>query len=74
MTPRMQDALIALSTFHHPDPDEVFRRVLDCVAAEYPGTMAMVTLLEQERMRYRAVANLHPALSHLDSIALTRTY
>ena len=40
----------------------MFRRLLDRIADLYGGTMAMITLIEGERIRFRDVVNVHPAL------------
>ena len=74
MTPALQDALLTLSTFYHPEPEEVFQRILELITQQYGQTMAMINLQEGERLRYRAAANLHPALRGLDSLELERTY
>jgi hypothetical protein len=60
MTPGMQRALIELSTYYHPDPALIFRRVLQAVSAQYGDTMAMINLLEGDRIRYRDIVNPHP--------------
>jgi len=74
MTSEMQEALIAISTYYHPDPGQVFQRIVDRIAVQYGGTMAMINLVDGDRVRYRAVTNPHPALCDLDSVALTHTY
>jgi len=74
MLPRMQQALLELSGFYNADPAVVFQRVLEVMAAEYSGTMAMINLLDGDQVRFRAVVNRHPLMRRSSSLALSNTY
>ncbi len=74
MLPRKQQALVDLCGFHDPDPAVVFQRVLEVMAAEYGGTMAMINLLDGDVVRFRAVVNPHPLMTRYSSLALPHTY
>ena len=74
MTPDMQAALLDLGTYYDASPERVFQRILELVTRQYGQTMAMINLQDGERVRYRAAVNLHPALAHLDTVALERTF
>jgi len=58
----MLRALVELSAYYDPDPGAVFRRVLDAVTSQYGETMAMINLLDGDRIRYRAALHLDPRL------------
>lgn len=74
MTPAMQEALLRLSTYFHPRPEGVFEQILLLLTQQYGPTMAMITIQEGERIRYRAAVNLHPALREREAIPLAHSY
>jgi hypothetical protein len=74
MTPSMQRALLALGTYFDPEPSNVFRRVLEVIAEQYRGTMAMVNLVQGEQIGYRDAVNVHPLLRRGRSTDLSNTY
>jgi hypothetical protein len=74
MTPSMQRALVELGTFFHPEPSAIFRRVLEVIAEHYHGTMAMVNLIQGERIGYRDAVNIHPLFRRASSTHLSNTY
>jgi hypothetical protein len=74
VTAQMQRALLDLSAYYDVDPSAVFRRLLAAISDLYDGTMAVITLAEGERVRFRAISNPHPALGGLESLALQETY
>lgn len=76
MKPEMQRALVELSAFYHTDPTVVFRRIVETLAAQYPGAMAMINLVEGERLVFREVARPHPlvASGRVRSLRLTDTW
>lgn len=74
MSPDMQRALVAISTFYDTDPAAVFRRVLEIIAGHYAGTMAMINLLDGDSMRFREVVNPHRLLRRARSLLLSETY
>ncbi len=74
MTPEMQQALLEISTFYSAEPSAVFRRVVELLAAQYPGTMAMINLIEGDRIGYRDVVNPHPVFQGRTSVLLSHSY
>jgi hypothetical protein len=74
MTPEMQRALVELSAFYHRDPSVVFRRVLEVIAMVYDGTMAMINLIDGDRIGYRDIINPHPLFRRYRSILLSDSY
>lgn len=60
MSPQMVAILHRISLLYEPDPELVFRQIVDLVSELYGNTMIMVNVIEGEMIRYRAVANLHP--------------
>lgn len=70
----MQRALLDISTFHSTDPAVVFRRVVQLLAEQYPGTMAMINLIEGDRIGYREVVNPHPVFAGRTSVPLSVSY
>ncbi len=52
-----------ISLLYEPDPELVFRQIVDLVSELYGNTMVMVNVIEGEMIRYRAVANLHPVFA-----------
>jgi len=63
-----------ISAFYHADPTVVFRRVLEAIAEQYDGTMAMINLIRGERIQYREIINPHPLMRVFDSVALDNSY
>lgn len=74
MTPEMQHALLEISTFHSADPAAVFRRVVKLLVEQYPGTMAMINLIDGDRVGYREVANPNPVFQGRTSVPLGVSY
>lgn len=74
MNQQKQDVLYRLSIFYDPDPAVIFQRVVEAIVEVYGNTMAMVNVLEGERVRYRAVMNPHPLLKRLGSLHLRDTF
>jgi len=74
MRPDLQQTLFEISTYHHPEPQQVFHRLVTAVAEHHPGTMAMINLVDEDRIRFRAVVNPHAQLAGLDALALADTY
>lgn len=76
MTPEMQRALIDLSTYFDIEPTRIFRRVLEVIAAQYDGTMAMINLIDRDRHRigYREIINPHPLFKRYPSISVNDSY
>lgn len=74
LTPAMQQALVELSACYHPDPAVVFRRVLVAMSEIYGGTMAMINLVEGDRIRYRDMVNPHRLLRGRRAINLGDSY
>jgi hypothetical protein len=70
----MQEALLRLSTYFDARPEGVFQQILHLLTHQYGPTMAMITIQEGERIRYRAAVNVHPALRGLDAIPLESSY
>ncbi|WP_309698034.1 ATP-binding protein [Armatimonas sp.] len=63
MSPQMVAILHRISLLYEPDPELVFRQIVDLVSELYGNTMVMVNVIEGEMIRYRAVANLHPVFA-----------
>jgi hypothetical protein len=74
MTPQMQEALYRISLCFDPDPNAVFQRIVEELSSCYGHTMAMINLVADDCMRSRAVVNLHPALTGIESLELRNTY
>ena len=74
MNPEMQRALFEISTLHSVDPAVVFRRVVELLAELYPGTMAMINLIDGDQIGYRDVVNPHPVFQGRTSVHLCSTY
>jgi hypothetical protein len=74
MTPQMQDALYRISLCFDPQPDAVFQQIVEELSACYGSTTAMINLVADGCMRYRAAVNLHPVLKGLSTLALRHTY
>ncbi|MCC2667908.1 MAG: histidine kinase [Armatimonadetes bacterium] len=74
MFPDPQRALVELSCLFHPDPGVIYQRILEIITDRYPGTMAMLNLIQDGHVSYRAVLNPDPRLQHLTSLALTDSY
>src|ERR1044072_7948414 len=74
LTPTMQRALVELSACFHPDPSVVFRRVLEAMSEVYGRTMAMINLVEGDRVRYRDIVNPHRLLRGRREIFLGDSY
>jgi signal transduction histidine kinase len=70
----MQRALLEISTFHAADPAAVFRRIVEVLAAQYPGTMAMINLIDGDRIGYRDVVNPHPVFQGRTSVPMRASY
>jgi hypothetical protein len=73
MTPEMERELLELSTFFHPEPRTVFRRVLHTIDRLY-RTMAMFNLRAGQEMVFEEVVNPHPNLANVPAIALYDTH
>lgn len=63
MSPQMVAILHRISLLYEPDPELVFRQIVDLVSELYGNTMVMVNVIEGEMIQYRAVANLHPVFA-----------
>ncbi len=63
MKPETLRSLVELSSFFHPEPNEVFRRVVALMSSHYPGAMAMINLIDGERLVFREVACPHPLVA-----------
>lgn len=70
----MQSALLEISTFHSPDPGAVFRRIVEVMAAQYPGTMAMINLIDGDQIGYREVFNPHPVFQGRTRVPMRSSY
>ena len=74
MTPEMQRALLAISTYFDIEPAPVFRRVLEVISDQYGGTMAMINLIDRDRIGYREIINPHPLFKRYPSISINDSY
>jgi hypothetical protein len=70
----MHRTLIELSTYFEPDPSAIFQRVLGAISALYGGTMAMINLVDRERVRFHAISEPHPTLMEIEFLPLSETY
>lgn len=70
MTPRMIDALARLSAACNPDTDTLLEYVVQLVGDCFDGSMAMVNLVRDDRLVFRAVANRVPALDNVESLPI----
>ncbi len=68
MSPQMVAILHRISLLYEPDPERIFRQIVDLVSEFYGNTMVMVNVIEGELIWYRAVANLHPVFSTVRSL------
>ncbi len=68
MSPQMVAILHRISLLYEPDPELVFRQIVDLVSELYGNTMVMVNVIEGEMIRYRAVANLHPVFARVRAL------
>ena len=73
MTPQMVEALHRISLFYAPEPEAVFREIAERVSEVYGGAMAMVNVVQGDRMLFRTVARPHPAFEKVDSQDLDTT-
>jgi signal transduction histidine kinase/GAF domain-containing protein len=71
---RMADCLHEVSAFHHPEPATVYRRVLDVVANYYHGTTALLSVLQQDCMEFRALSGPDSLLKQVKSNPLADSY
>ena len=74
VTPQMHEALLELSTFYAPEPGAVFHYIVGLVGRFYPNSMAMLNLIEGDRLLFREVVNPHPAMVGVTSLPLDQTY
>lgn len=74
METRKLRALLEVSAFYSPNPEAVFQAVLDAITSVYGETMAMINLIEGQRIQFRAVANPHRLMRRGRSILLTDSY
>ena len=74
MTPQMQQELVQLSTFHHPEPTVLFRHLLTRLSHLYDGTMTMINVRAGNEMIFKEVVNPSPALDGVPGIALYHSY
>jgi signal transduction histidine kinase len=65
---------VELSACFHPEPSVVFRRVLEVMSDVYGGTMAMINLVEGDRIRYRDIVNPHRLFRGRRAIFLGDSY
>lgn len=73
MNQQMQNILLELSVCHDPEPEVIFRRIVQAIADIYGGPMALINLVEGERLRFRAVVNPHPKFQN-KTITLQATF
>ena len=62
MNARMQEALLRVSTCFSLDPSVVFQSVLGAITSVYGDTLAIVNLLENDRLTFRAQRNVPATL------------
>ena len=74
MTPKMQEALYQISLCHDPNPEVVFTKIVETVSCHYSNTMAMINLLEEDFVRFRAVANPRLRAKQMGTLALKNTF
>ncbi|MBS1723823.1 MAG: GAF domain-containing protein [Armatimonadetes bacterium] len=70
---RMRDVLYTVSTFHRSDPSEVYSKVVDEVA-QFFGSNAVLSLLKEDFLEFRAVSSPIEALRELRGNDLTSSY
>jgi hypothetical protein len=74
MTAEMQQELVRLSTFCHPEPAVVFRHLLGVLSRLYDNTMAMINIRDGNEMIFKEIVNPSAALDGVPGIALYHTY
>lgn len=73
MKPEMLEALYQISLLTSPDPEIVFRQILEVMAGLYGNTMAMINVVEDDCLRCRALVNPHRAFQEGGSLNIQRT-
>lgn len=74
MNPKMQEALYSVSTCFDADPNVVFQKIVEEVAAYYDNTTAMINLDQEDCLLFRAVANPRPRMIGLTSFPMQRSF
>lgn len=73
MTPEMVETLYRVSLLYAPEPETIYRQIVEAVAQTYGGTMAMMNLVEGNCLRFRTVVNVHPAFAQITTLEMQAT-
>ncbi len=70
---QLREAVYEISTFHHPDPNVVCRRVTELVGRVYESA-AILSIRQDDVMWFREVANMPPGFEQLRSNPLSESF
>lgn len=71
---RMRESLQKLSLVYHRDPDVVYRAIVEEMCRFFDGSIALLSIRQNEFLEFRAAAGVPPEMSHIAGNSVRESY